>query len=31
MTVVFRQPVCVECGRVLSWDEVGYGHDCEPV
>jgi hypothetical protein len=22
-------PVCVECGKDLTPDELGYGHDCE--
>jgi hypothetical protein len=24
-----RVPVCVECSKDLTPDELGYGHDCE--
>ena len=24
-----RVPVCFECGKDLTPDELGYGHDCE--
>lgn len=27
--IVVRRQACVECGRVLTWEEMGYGHDCE--
>ena len=25
----WRVPVCFECAKVLTPDELGYGHDCE--
>lgn len=25
----WRVPVCFECGKDLTPDELGYGHDCE--
>lgn len=27
--IVVRRQACVECGKFLTWDEMGYGHDCE--
>ena len=27
--IVRRRERCAECGKFLTWDEMGYGHDCE--